>query len=521
MINLANRQQANEFYADVLADAERDGSVLRVMNELGRRDLFFLLTRLLNRNDANRDWLFDRCIEIQKKPDNMLDLWSREHFKSSLITFAMTIQDILDSHSADSYRWDKEITVGIFSHTRPIAKAFLKQIMFEFQTNALLKQIYPDVLFESPHKDAPVWSLDNGIVVKRKSNPKEATVEAWGLVDGQPTSKHFDILVYDDVVTRESVTTPDQIAKTTAAWELSLNLGAVGGVIRVIGTRYHYNDTYKTMMDRGIDARVYPATDDGTATGNPVLLDRETLEEKRRLMGPYTFASQMLQNPKAEDAMGFVREWLRHYDAHPMQSGVKRWPSDWNYYLLCDPAGEKKKGNDYTVMVVIALAPDQNYYLVDGIRDRLNLKERTSRLFHFHRKYRPMATGYEKYGKDSDIEHIVEKMGEENYHFSITPLGGSTPKNDRIRKLVPVFAESNFYLPYRLLFEDYEGKTQDFVQLFVNDEYLAFPYSAHDDMLDCVARIRDAQLGAVFPEDEKHYEPVKRQYDAVSWARRT
>ena len=33
-----------------------------------------------------------------------------------------------------------------------------------------------------------MWSLDGGLVVKRKSNPKEATVEAWGLVDSQPTS---------------------------------------------------------------------------------------------------------------------------------------------------------------------------------------------------------------------------------------------------------------------------------------------------------------------------------------------
>ena len=41
------------------------------------------------------------------------------------------IQDILKN---------PEITVGIFSHTRPIAKAFLDQIKNELQDNILLKE---------------------------------------------------------------------------------------------------------------------------------------------------------------------------------------------------------------------------------------------------------------------------------------------------------------------------------------------------------------------------------------------
>ena len=98
-------------------------------------------------------------------------------------------------------------TVGIFSHTRPIAKAFLRQIKNELERNEWLKELFPEVLWEDPRK-APKWSEDEGIVVKRSSNPKESSVEAWGLVDGQPTSKHFGALVYDDIVTRESVTTP-------------------------------------------------------------------------------------------------------------------------------------------------------------------------------------------------------------------------------------------------------------------------------------------------------------------------
>lgn len=185
--------------------------------ELGRADRYYLLTVLLGRSDAWNPWLYERCREIEADPDGRLDLWSREYYKSTVITFAGSISEVIN---------DPEITIGIFSHTRPIAKGFLRQIKVELEGNARLKSVYPDVLWANPKTEAPKWSEDDGIVVRRKTNPKEATVEAWGLVDGQPTSKHYKLMIYDDVVTKESVATPDMIHKTTESWELSRALAA-------------------------------------------------------------------------------------------------------------------------------------------------------------------------------------------------------------------------------------------------------------------------------------------------------
>lgn len=758
-----NREQANAYY-DALFAALRaeEAHAVEALAKLGSQDLFFLLTRLLGRKDINRDWLFDRCREVQAQPDFMLDLWAREHYKSTIITFGKTIQDILVN---------PDLTVGIFSHTRPIAKAFLKQIMSEFEQNQLLKDLYPDVLWQEPRKQAPTWSLDNGIIVKRQANPKEATIEAWGLVDGQPTSKHFSLLVYDDTVTRESVSTPEQILKTTDAWALSLNLGAHGGARRYIGTRYHLFDTYKTMVDReAATPRLHPATVDGTATGQPVFLDLKTLSEKRREMGPYVYAclgagtlitmadwsqkpieqvqvgdevvgyamvqgskttltptrvvatgsrmmpavesvledgttithtpqhkwwtgrtdksrnpysplgfayhaeqkalckaldlsflnedlsreqmaaagylagiidgeggvryrtiqitqdavlhpqvcekiewalavlgveyaacdcdrrgkdhsrnaqgiqriytihggrqarvrllhvlggflgkrrdlisqaygsrnfgktcrvalksqrpigevevfniqtetgnyiadgfcsknSQMLQNPKGDDVQGFNIEWVREWTPQA-RTGTNR-------YLIVDPAGSKGKTSDYTVMIVFELHEDQNYYLVDGLRDRLSLTQRGDALFRLHRKWRPLGVGYEKFGKDSDIEHFQDRMTRENYRFNITPLYSQVPKNERIRKLVPLFENGRIYTPNWLYFKDYEGKTQDFVKLFM-EEYVNFPVSEHDDILDDMANIVSSQLGAVFPQP-KELQAEPRKYDPLNY----
>jgi hypothetical protein len=57
--------------------------------------LFFLLVYILGRKDVNRDWIFARCSEVEAESNGHLDLWGRGHFKSSIITFGLTIQDIL------------------------------------------------------------------------------------------------------------------------------------------------------------------------------------------------------------------------------------------------------------------------------------------------------------------------------------------------------------------------------------------------------------------------------------------
>lgn len=746
------RTEREAFYRDFLrkAESEGPGQLKDAMKQLALRDLYYLLVFVLARKDVRHDWLHDRCMEVQGAPDGYLDLWSREHYKSTAISFALTIQDILKN---------PEVTCGIFSCTRPLAKRLLRQIKFEFEMNATLKALFPDVLYADPRKESPKWSEDDGIIVKRKTNPAASTIEAWGLVDGQPTGKHFSLMVYDDVVTRESVTSPDMIRKVTEAWELSRNLSAHGGRTRYIGTRYHANDTYATIMERGAAIpRVYPATIDGKPDGEPVFLTRDSLAQKRREMGPYTFAclgagtlvtmsdwsqkpiedvqvgdevvgyahvdgskttltptrvvatgsrimpavestmadgsviihtpehkwwtnrvepgrreysplgparnvqqqslckaldlsylneeltgeqvvaagylagmidgeggvrhatiqitqdcflhpevcekiewsmnvlgikygifdtdrrgkdatrsasgiqriytihggrqervrilhilgrflgkrqcivsqaygtrnfgkgckvklgsqknigdtmvyniqtetgnyiangfcsknSQMLQNPTADDAQGFDRAWLKH-DRIDSTSGM-------NLYILVDPAGEKKKTSDYSVFMVVGLGQDENYYVVDMVRDRLNLTERGNTLMRLHRKYKPKGVGYERYGLQADIEFVQYLQKQENYRFDITELGGQMPKNDRIRRLIPLFEQGRVYLPMTLHYADYQGRSSDLVRDFVEQEYMTFPVSQHDDMMDCLARIVDPDFGAVFPKITK------------------
>ena len=162
-----------------------------------------------------------------------------------------------------------------------------------------------------------------------------------------------------------------------------------------------------------------------------------------------------------------------------------------NKYILVDPASAKKKTSDYTAIWVIGLGSDENYYCLDFYRDRLSLTERTKILFDLHKKWKPLGVAYERYGKDSDIEHIQSEMENRNYRFEITEVGGSLSKNDRIKRLVPKFEQGKVFLPSQNIKTNHEKIAQDLVSVFIEEEYKPFPVSVHDDMLDSFARIFD------------------------------
>lgn len=504
MRQLPTRQEAEASYRRIALETKESGKHWQVTRELCRDDSYFRLTHILNivpREIVSIDWVYDRCREVEREPWGYIDLWAREHFKTTVITENGLIGDILK---------DPEGTSAVFSFNRPQAKKIVSPVIAELESNEKLKALYPDILWADPRKQAPRWNQDEGYIIKRRHNPKEPTIMSSGLVDGQPTGLHFKYLRYDDVETIETVRSPEMITKTADALKMSYNLGISGSGRRSwVGTIYAYNDIYLQMIKTGTaKPRIYPATRDGSLTGDPWLWSKETLAEKVRDMGPYIAACQLFLNPSADAQQTLLREWLRTWRADRL-SGL-------NIYILVDPATEKKKSSDYTVYTVVGLGSDRNYYIIRQIRDRLNLRQRANTLFSLVERYRPILVGYEKYGMQSDIEYITEQMELRNYRFSIIPVGGTMAKEDRIRRLVPALSEGRIYLPESQPYQQYDGTTVDLSSIFLHDEYLAFPFSEHDDMLDSLARILDPDMCASFPQNNQ-VDPLLIEQREETW----
>lgn len=422
---------------------------------IGCNDRFFLLTVLLNRKDAVHPWLFDRIREVEYDPDGHLDLWSRFHYKSTIVTFAGAIQEIL---------CDPEIKIAIFSVVKPIAKEFLSQIKEELESNERLKEIYSDVIWENPkekggERKPPKWGIERGIVVKRTSNPKEATLEAHGLIDGQPTSRHFDLHIYDDVVTQDYIS-EDLIKKTTERWEMADNLGSHIGVRKwVCGTRYHFADTYSVILERkSLKPRIYPATDDGTEHGKPVFLTQERWDQIRRDQRS-TISAQCLLNPIAGSEATFKSTYFQTYDV---------FPAVLNVYIMCDPSKGTTNRSDRTAIAVVGVDVGGNKYLLDGFRHRMKLSERYDCLVQMYDKWsrhpgvQNIEVGYERYGQVTDLEVIEEYQMRDNRYFKLeelnTPRQGKHSKDDRIERLEPDIRNGLFYLPEVVFHPDFRGK---------------------------------------------------------------
>jgi len=500
--------------------------------ELGRRDRFFLLTHILSQTFAIHPFVYARCREIEAEPDNCLDLWSRYHFKTTVGTFAGSIQEILKN---------PEIAICIFSFKRPIAKGFLNQIKREFESNDMLKALYPEICYSNPDKESPKWSEDEGLIVKRRGNRREATLEAYGLVDGMPTSRHYDLRIYDDIVTEKSVTTPEQITKTNDRLELSYALGTEdGGREQFFGTRYAYNDTWQFLLDRGrIIPRIYPATDNGLVDGKPIMLSQQAWDDVVAKTSLRTIACQYLQNPLAGAHTAFDPAWIRRYEVRPTIV---------NAYLLVDPARSRKKTSDRTAMGIILVDTFLNRYLADGACHRMSLSERWEMMWKLYAKWRrqpgvqSVKVGYERYGAEADIDYFKEqqqRMTQRTHnqcYFQIHELvwkrDGPDSHTDRVNRLEPDLKEWRWYFPYKgqetsmqrefreagkgayiakpIIQRNEDGELYDVTEWMINNEYKYYP-AIHVDFLDMMSRISDIEIaaptlkGSVLPPREADY----------------
>lgn len=215
-------------------------------------------------------------------------------------------------------------------------------------------------------------------------------------------------------------------------------------------------------------------------------MGQEEIDREKHALGAYAFSGQYQQKPSPEGGGEFRREWLMYYDQVHHDTT--------NNYIVIDPAHSKKKSSDYTGVAVWGVGEDKNFYLVDAIRDKLNLRERCEAVFEMHRKYKPLMVGYESYGLQADIEHIQDEMSRQNYRFHIEQLGGKLSKEDRIRRLVPDFYSRKIYFP-RMLFKTlYNGVCTDIISELIDKELLAFPVGLHDDLLDAMSRIYDLTI---------------------------
>ena len=201
----------------------------------------------------------------------------------------------------------------------------------------------------------------------------------------------------------------------TERWELSDNLGTLTSKRKWHwGTRYSFGDTYGVIVERKIlKERIFPATDDGTLDGNPVLMTEAAWKQTKDAQRA-TIAAQMLLNPLHGNEAIFRAEWFKPYDVRPTLLTC---------YMMVDPSKGVGTRSDRTAIVLVGIDARGNRYLLDGVRHRMGLTDRWYHMKRIHQKWmgsigiQGITVGYERYGMLSDIEVIKDMMLREGFSF--------------------------------------------------------------------------------------------------------
>jgi hypothetical protein len=186
--------------------------------------------------DQWHDPLHNQIQDLLKKPGGeKLILVPRGHLKTSIVTVGYVIQQIVTNPN---------IRVLIMNGVWDFSRIVLSQIQGYMTDKSILPAIFGP--FNTPDS---LWTRERITIAQRtKGTAKEPTITTAGL-ETSLTGMHFDLILLDDLVNPENVTTKEQKEKVLARYRDCKNLLDPGGKMVVVGTRYATDDLYGQIIE--------------------------------------------------------------------------------------------------------------------------------------------------------------------------------------------------------------------------------------------------------------------------------
>lgn len=207
---------------------------LKVIQERCKTDLKFLCTKVLEMDRWSSPLHDDLTKFVDGPDDSKLVLMPRGHQKTTIITVGWVIQQLLKNPDEN---------ILIVSAIWDLSRSILRQIS-GYMTSGLLPQIFGD--FQTPQT---YWTKEAVNINQRKSKvAKDPSISTAGIDSGK-TGAHCSLMIFDDIVSAENVTTKEQIQKVTNSYKDCLPLLNPGGRRVIIGTRWAISDIYGQIIE--------------------------------------------------------------------------------------------------------------------------------------------------------------------------------------------------------------------------------------------------------------------------------
>ncbi len=197
------------------------------------------------------------------------------------------------------------------------------------------------------------------------------------------------------------------------------------------------------------------------------------------------FASEYMNEYIVDSGNPISPSQIQHYDTLPADAT--------RYFCCIDLAYTKKKYSDKTAYIVFASDPNNNIYIIEAKKAKLDLTERVNLCFDLFKRYRDNGLyeisieGYADF-----IDTVKEHQRQRNTFFSLKELKtGGVNKADRILTLQPSM--------HTIFFPDLNSNE-------LIEELLAWSEtSTVDDLSDCLAYARKHAL----PSDKLKQDDVR------------
>jgi len=381
------------------------------------------------------------------------------------------------------------------------------------------KAMFPDTMLDPESTAAEQWNTTAG-----------GGYVAAG-VGGGITGKGAHCLIIDDPIKDAQEADSETIRESNWDWYGSTaytRLSPGGGVL-VIQTRWHDDDLsgrliqqMKNLREEGIPEEEidnweivsYPAeatSDEYLARGGMIIdvprdgakllrnkgealhdarFPTKRLRRIRRSLQPRHWSALYQQNPVPDEGVFFTKPMFRFTPSIPNLSDMK-------LFMAWDLAVGEKQTNDYSVGVVGGLDYDDQLYIVDVIRARMNTHECADAILNMYSKYNkysPVVIGIERGQLELSMKPTLKKLQKERrlyptYDNNLVPINDKTI---RARPLQGRMQQGMVYFP----------ATASWLEV-TQHEMLRFPGGVHDDIVDAVSWLARMAIAAEPPRPPK------------------
>ncbi|HET8708947.1 MAG TPA: phage terminase large subunit [Candidatus Saccharimonadales bacterium] len=401
--------------------------------------------------------------------NKLLILMPRGTFKSSLVTVGFTLQYILNNPDA---------RVLIDSETYSKSKNFLSEIKGHLEGNqkyrAIFKHIYgcyPD----ATKKSSSVRWTDAAVdLACRTRSMKEPSISCSG-IDRSINGMHFDLIIEDDLHSEKNVTNKEQIQQVIDHRKLAQSLLDPGMPRITIGTRWDYQDAYQHVLTNqrsSYNIIIRKAIEDDGSLLFPERLTLGFLEEQKRDQGNYIYHCQYQNTPVDDDTATFKQSYMRRVD----WGLVKDKPINW--FMAIDPSYEGQY-SDYAAFVLAGMDFQQELYVRQVYRAKMNYMDIINLMFDWYVKYKPRRIALETIATQKNIQYMLsDEQKRRGMWLPIQEIKTrQNTKEERIKSLAPYYEFGRVH--------HVEGSLMDDLEY----ELLHFPKGTHDDMIDALATV--------------------------------